>query len=161
MPKKIQLLLKKLYPNSQLPIRKIEDDAGWDCFIHHFVQWNEPDQKLIPFKNDTYPLQPHETIGCALGFASAIPTGYYGHLLPRSGLALKQNLVTVIGTIDAGYRNEWVAIVNNLGVKPVEIKCGERICQLVIRKIVDIELMVTDALPDSVRGLNGLGSSGK
>jgi len=65
------------------------------------------------------------------------------------------------GTIDAGYRNEWGAIVVNLSNEDVVLKKGERICQLIIRKLVDYEFEEVKELPSSNRGLGGFGSTGK
>ena len=65
------------------------------------------------------------------------------------------------GTIDAGYRNEWMAIVVNLSDRPVTLKKGDKICQFIIRKLVDYEIIETDELSVSERGLGGFGSTGK
>jgi dUTP pyrophosphatase len=108
-------------------------------------------------------LKPLERIGCPLGFSTAIPEGYYFKVVPRSGLALWDGLsiVNSPGTIDAGYRNEWMAIVVNLSNKEVILKKGERICQLILSKMYDYKFMETDELPESERGKGGFGSTGK
>ena len=113
--------------------------------------------------DDEYTLQPLERILCPLGFATAIPEGYYAAVVPRSGLALWQGLsiVNSPGTIDSGYRNEWGAIVVNLSKSPVTLHKGDKICQLIIRKLVDYEFEEVETLPTSERGLGGFGSTGK
>lgn len=161
MSEKIQLLFQKLYPTSQLPMRKNPEDAGYDCFVHHFVEYHKSNGLANTIQTPFYILKPQNIVACALGFATAIPNGYYAHLLPRSGLALKEGIMTVIGTIDSGYRNEWNAIVYNMGIEGVKIEIGERICQFILRKMEDIEIKEVNELPISIRGLNGFGSSGK
>jgi dUTP pyrophosphatase len=84
-------------------------------------------------------------------------------VVPRSGLALWEgiSIVNTPGTIDAGYRNEWMAIVINLSNRPVKLKKGDRICQFILRKLEDFQLEVVENLPESQRGLGGFGSTGK
>ncbi|MFX1385459.1 MAG: dUTP diphosphatase, partial [Promethearchaeota archaeon] len=120
-------------------------------------------KELVEIDSETYTLKPLERIGCPLGFATAIPEGFYFKVVPRSGLALWNGLsiVNAPGTIDAGYRNEWMAIVVNLSNEDVVLKRGERICQIVLGKLYDYEFVETEKLPDSDRGLGGFGSTGK
>ena len=131
----IQLLIQKIRENAILPKIANQGDAGADCFISAFKQIIDPDTKqLEELDVEEYSLQPMERIGCPLGFATAIPEGYYAAVVPRSGLALWQGLalVNTPGTIDAGYRNEWMAIVVNLSDRPVTLKKGDKICQFII-----------------------------
>lgn len=140
-------------------------DAGADARIIGFKKIiNENGKKeLVEIDSDTYKLKPLERVGCPLGFATAIPEGYYFKVVPRSGLALWDgiSIVNSPGTIDAGYRNEWMAIVVNLSNRDVVLKKGERICQIILVKVYDYEFVETDNLPDSDRGLGGFGSTGK
>ena len=64
------------------------------------------------------------------------------------------------GTIDAGYRNEWMAIVVNLSNKEVTLKKGERICQIILSKMYNYKFIESNELPESERGLGGFGSTG-
>jgi len=84
-------------------------------------------------------------------------------VVPRSGLALWEgiSIVNTPGTIDAGYRNEWMAIVVNLSNRDVTLKKGDRICQIILGKLHEYEFIETKALPESDRGLGGFGSTGK
>ena len=140
-------------------------DAGADARIIGFKEIiNENGKKeLVEIDSDTYTLKPLERVGCPLGFATAIPEGYYFKVVPRSGLALWDgiSIVNSPGTIDAGYRNEWMAIVVNLSNRDVVLKKGERICQIILAKVYDYEFVETDNLPESDRGLGGFGSTGK
>ncbi|HET9060110.1 MAG TPA: dUTP diphosphatase [Acidimicrobiales bacterium] len=98
------------------------------------------------------------------GIAVAIPPGYGGFVQPRSGLALRHG-VTVLnspGLIDAGYRDELkVLLVNTDPSNPYEVKRGDRIAQLVVKKVEHVHFEMVDELPPSERGLGGFGHSGR
>jgi len=162
---KLIIPFKKTDMDATIPITSKKGDAGADARINGFKQIvNENGKKeLIALDTDTYTLKPLERIGCPLGFATAIPEGYYFKVVPRSGLALWDgiSIVNSPGTIDSGYRNEWMAIVVNLSNKEVILKIGDRICQIILGKLHDYEITEKNELPDSDRGLGGFGSTGK
>lgn len=96
------------------------------------------------------------------GIAMALPEGYEAQVRPRSGLALKHG-VTVLnapGTIDCDFRGEVGVILVNLGTEPFEIARGDRIAQLVVASVTRARIVVSDGLPDSIRGGGGFGSTG-
>ena len=82
---------------------------------------------------------------------------------PRSGLAAKHHITVTNspGTVDANYRGEVKAILYNLGKEPFTIKRGDRIAQMVICKLPEIELQEVTVLSESDRGTGGFGSTGK
>lgn len=96
------------------------------------------------------------------GIAVALPPGYEGQVRPRSGWALSvgMTLLNAPGTIDADYRGEIAVIVVNHGEADVTIARGDRIAQLVVQRVPDVELLVVEALPESARGAGGFGHSG-
>lgn len=96
------------------------------------------------------------------GLAIALPGGYEAQIRPRSGLAARNGLTVLNapGTIDADYRGEIKVILANLGVDPFIIERGMRIAQLVVAPVTRIAWTEVDALPDSVRGASGFGSTG-
>ncbi|MFW9901281.1 MAG: dUTP diphosphatase [Candidatus Thorarchaeota archaeon] len=161
----LSIPIKKLRKELIIPKPSKPGDAGIDARIMGFKKIiHEGNKKqLIEVESDTYTLKSLERIGCPLGFSTAIPKGYYFKVVPRSGLALWDGLsiVNSPGTIDAGYRNEWMAIVVNNSNKEVTLKKGERICQLILSKMYDYNFIETDELPESARGLGGFGSTGK
>ena len=100
-----------------------------------------------------------------------IPTGVYielpenteAQIRPRSGLAWKHG-ITVLntpGTIDADYRGEIRVILINLSNEDYTINNGDRIAQMVIANYIKVELKEVETLNDSVRGIGGLGHTGK
>ena len=97
------------------------------------------------------------------GLYVEIPPGYEIQVRPRSGLALKKQ-VTILntpGTIDADYRGEIGVILINHGLGSVSLEKGERIGQLVLNKVEQIEWEPVSTLTDTSRGEGGFGSTGK
>ncbi|KQQ00566.1 MULTISPECIES: dUTP diphosphatase [unclassified Rathayibacter] len=108
-------------------------------------------------------LAPGERASVGTGVAIALPEGHVGFVVPRSGLAFKHGLtiVNAPGTIDAGYRGEIrVALLNTDASESYRIATGDRIAQLVVVPVVRARFVAVDALPDSVRGTGGFGSTG-
>lgn len=160
----LKLPIKKWRSDAILPKFAQKGDAGADCYINGFKKIGDSQKKeLVELNLEEYTLEPLDRVGCPLGFATAIPEGYYAAVVPRSGLALWEgvSLVNTPGTIDSGYRNEWMAIVVNLSNKPVKLKKGDRICQFILRKMEDFAFEVVEDLSQSDRGLGGFGSTGK
>lgn len=97
------------------------------------------------------------------GLSIALPDGYEAQVRPRSGLALK-NGVTVLnapGTVDSDYRGEIGVILINLGDQPFVISRGDRIAQMVVAPVSQLEFEDAETLADSARGAGGFGSTGR
>jgi dUTP pyrophosphatase len=108
-------------------------------------------------------LSPGERRLVGTGVALALPEGYAGFVHPRSGLAARYGvtIVNAPGTVDAGYRGEiLVCLLNTDPSVPVRISRGDRIAQLVVQPVVRVRFVPGPALPDSVRGSGGHGSTG-
>ncbi len=96
------------------------------------------------------------------GLRVAIPQGYELQMRPRSGLALKHgiSLVNTPGTIDSDYRGEIGVILINLSDEPFTVMPGDRICQMVLSKVPQLQWESVDELPDTDRGDGGFGHTG-
>ena len=97
------------------------------------------------------------------GLHLELPGGFEAQVRPRSGLALKHG-VTVHnspGTIDSGYRGEVGIILFNASAEDYQVTRGDRIAQMVIQKLPEVELVSVEALQDSHRGEGGFGSTGR
>jgi dUTP pyrophosphatase len=107
-------------------------------------------------------LKPLERTLIPTGLFIELPVGYEAQVRPRSGLALKRGLsvLNTPGTIDADYRGEIGVILINLSNEEVTIENGERICQMVIAKHEQAELIQVEVLNETVRGAGGFGSTG-
>jgi len=141
----IELPLKRLDPSIALPSYAREDDAGLDLRAAHDAALESGGRALV-----------------GTGLAVAIPAGFAGLVLPRSGLALSQG-VTVLnapGLVDAGYRGELKVLLINHGAAPVAVRRGDRIAQLVIQRVERVEPIEVVELPASQRGAGGFGSTG-
>lgn len=98
------------------------------------------------------------------GVAVAIPAGYAGLVLPRSGLAARHG-VTVLNTpglVDSGYRGELrVVLVNTDPEADYQVSRGDRIAQLLVQPVEAVAFVLADALPGSERGTGGFGHTGR
>lgn len=97
------------------------------------------------------------------GIKMAIPEGYEVQVRPRSGLALKHgiSMANTPGTIDSDYRGELGVILINLSKEEYIIQPHERIGQLVLNKVAQMEFEVVESLDETERGAGGFGHTGK
>ena len=146
MSQNLPIKITRLSENAVIPAYAYSGDAGMDLRAATHVT-------LAPFERTLIPT----------GLAIAIPDGYAGFVQPRSGLAIKQG-VTVLNTpglIDSQYRGELkVALINLDPSNVFEVNPGDRIAQLVIQKVENVEWCVVDSLDETDRGQGGFGSSG-
>lgn len=142
----MELPFKRLDSEMPLPERAHPGDAGFDLRSAVDVEVRPGERAMVP-----------------TGLAVAIPDGYAGLVLPRSGLASKHGLTlaNAPGLVDAGYRGEIICAVVNLDRQgAVRISRGDRIAQLVIVEAPDLRPSWADELPPSRRGQGGFGSTG-
>jgi dUTP pyrophosphatase len=142
----VRVLVRRLDAGLPLPARAREHDAGLDLYAAEAVTIEPGARALIP-----------------TGIALAIPEGYAGFVLPRSGLALRHGLTALNtpGLVDSGYRGEIKVLLINHDRAAATIARGDRIAQLVIQRVEHADLVEVDELPASERGAGGFGSSGR
>jgi len=141
----IELAFQRLRDDAIVPIRAYPGDAGLDLAAC-----------------DREELGPGERAVVGTGLAVAIPEGYAGFVQPRSGLASRHGIsvVNAPGLIDSGYRGEVrVVLLNTDRTETFVVEPGMRIAQLVVLEVPRLELVETDELPGSERGVRGFGSS--
>jgi dUTP pyrophosphatase len=141
-----ELSFTRVDPEAVLPARAHPGDAGLDLRSAVDVEVGPGERAMVP-----------------TGIAVAIPDGYAGLVLPRSGLASAHGLTmaNAPGLIDAGYRGEVICAVVNLDRnEPVKIARGDRIAQLMLVAVPDLDPVWVDELPSSTRGEGGFGSTG-
>ena len=142
----MEVLVRRLDPEVPLPAYALPGDAGCDLVTTVDVELGPGERALLP-----------------TGLALALPEGYAAFVHPRSGLAARHGvgIVNAPGTIDAGYRGELqVVLVNHDPAEPVRLKRLDRVAQLVVQRVEQVAWRETDALPASVRGEGGHGSTG-
>lgn len=107
-------------------------------------------------------LQPAERVLVPTGLFVEIPLGYEIQIRPRSGLAIKQGItcLNTPGTIDADYRGEIKVILINLSNEPQAIHPADRIAQMVVQKVEQVQWVAVSELSGSDRGSGGFGSTG-
>ena len=128
------------------PAKAHSDDAAYDLR-------SRVDAELPPGRSAAIPA----------GFKMELPVGYEAQIRPRSGLALKHDIMLTNspGTVDAGFRGEVAVIMYNGGKEPFPIRRGDRIAQMVIAKLPEVTLVPAAELADSDRGEGGFGSTGR
>ena len=96
------------------------------------------------------------------GLAVAIPEGYAGLVLPRSGHARRSGVGVVNGPglIDSGYRGEITVLLINHGAEEVAFSRGDRIAQLAVVPVLNVEWTEVESLDETTRGEGGFGSTG-
>lgn len=108
-------------------------------------------------------LAPGERATVGTGVAIALPDGYVGLVVPRSGLAARHGITIVNspGTIDAGYRGEIrVTLLNTDSETSYTVAVGDRIAQLLVMPVSRARFVPVEKLPGTARGEGGFGSTG-
>jgi dUTP pyrophosphatase len=139
-----------------LPVRRLRDDAVLPS------QAYAGDAGLDLAAADGLTIGPGERAVVGTGLAVAIPEGYTGLVVPRSGLAARHGIgkVNSPGVIDAGYRGEVRVVLHNTDLEaPFTVEPGMRIAQLLVVPVPPVQLVEVDELPASERGERGFGSS--
>lgn len=143
-----QLKIKKLSDKVVLPSFATAGAAGMDLRAH--------------LTEGNIAIQPGQRAVIGTGLVIELPDGREGQVRSRSGLAAKNGVVVLNspGTIDSDYRGEVKVILYNTGNEAFWVKNGDRIAQLVIKPVEQVEIIDADAVTDTERGEGGLGSTG-
>lgn len=153
----------KLLPGGKMPEKKSAGAAAWDCYARIKNDWGN----FIDVREATC---------IPLGFALELPPGYHAEIYPRSSTGLKTRLrvPNSVGIIDSDYRGEvkFIAESNDIqvcsgygcsafaSIASVEVKNGDRIAQMLIKKDDDVDIVQVDELSETERGTGGFGSTG-
>lgn len=149
----------KLTDGTPLPCHAKRGDAGLDLT-----------------SRETVTIMPGGTVMVGTGVRAEIPDGFYGCIVPRSGMAAKRGitLANTPGTIDSGYRGEIMLPLHNMAPShvfvdgecvpnwdgKVTIEKGERVAQMIVLRHEVVECIPVDELSESSRGEGGFGSTG-
>lgn len=140
----MEIKLKKLNKNTKIPSYAHPGDAGLDLY-----------------SLEDYNLKAGEMHVFWLGFAIEIPDGFVAQVFDKSSLAVKHKIHTIGGVFDSGYRGEYSVNLINLSKKTYKIEKGDKIAQLIIYPVAQVNFCLTNKLSDSQRGTGKLGSSGR
>ena len=144
----VKVLVKKLNSKAQLPKYKTSGSSGMD---------------LMALIENPIKIKPQESALIATGIAIEIPEGTEVQIRPRSGLAAKSSIsvLNTPGTIDSDYRGEIKIILFNHGKEEFTINNNDRVAQMVLMPILKAEFEEVEDLPETLRGSEGFGSTGK
>ena len=161
----MQIYFRKVRPNAIAPTRAHSWDAGYDLYSCEDISIGPMERKLIP-----------------VGIEIEIPTGCYGRIAPRSGLAVRAGIDVLAGVIDCGYRDEVQVVLQNLNLPEVlfknsrdkrghtntalfgdknrhDIAAGDRIAQIIVEKCYYPAWIEQETLSGQDRN-GGFGSTG-
>lgn len=142
----VDVLIRRLDPDVAVPQYAHPGDAGADLLTTVDVALAPGERAVVP-----------------TGISIALPAGYVAFVHPRSGLASAHgvSIVNAPGTVDAGYRGEIKVLLVNLDPsRPVLLRRGDRIAQLVFQRVEHAIFVEVERLPASGRGAGGYGSTG-
>ena len=144
----VKVLVKKLDSAVKLPEYKTNGASGMD---------------LIAFIKKSIIVKPKTSYLIPTGISVAFSENYEIQIRPRSGLAAKYNIsvLNTPGTIDSDYRGEIKIIIYNHGDTDFNINNGDRVAQMILSPVIKMELEETNDLPETIRGVEGFGSTGK
>lgn len=140
----MSLKVKKTSPDAQLPTRGSDGAAGYDL------------QSI-----ESCVILPGKRAVVATGLSFELPSGVYGRIAPRSGLAVKHGIQVGAGVVDADYRGEVKVVLFNHDNNPYVIKPGYRIAQLILERCETPEVEEIFDSSDTARGQGGFGSTGQ
>jgi len=139
------LNVKRLVPNAVLPTRGTPGSAGYDLY-----------------STDGFIIMPGHRVVVTTGVSVELPSGTYGRIAPRSGLAVKHGVDVLAGVVDPDYTGELkVVLVNTDLRRAFMIRPGYRIAQLILENYTSAEVVEVPYIPDTNRGNAGFGSTGE
>lgn len=142
-----KVLFKKLRTNAQAPVYQTAGSAGAD--LHACIE-------------SELEIDVGQTVLVPTGISIELPEGTAGFIMARSGLATKKGLAPAnkVGVIDADYRGEIIVALLNHSTYSQRIAPGERIAQLLIMPVFQVDFIESALLNDTQRGSGGFGSTG-
>lgn len=140
----LQVIFEKLDSTAILPTKGSTHAACWDVY-----------------SPDKYNISRDKVTVVSTRLRVKIPTGYMLHIVPRSGLAVKNGIITMAGIIDSDYRGELDVALYKVTSQRYKIKAGDRIAQLQLHPVPEWECVEGEVKNDTDRGEGALGSTGR
>jgi len=164
-----QLFLEATHDTFTVPLRATKHAACWDIHANitgrTITSYARNNTKVIASDpKDYFNLFPGERAMIPTGFKMTTEPGYCIKIYPRSGTALKYgvNLINNIAVIDRDYAHEVFILLHNNTDNLFIVKHGDRIAQLAVEKVIDIQMTVLDKLPEiESNRTGGFNSTGK
>ena len=139
---------KRLNDLAKIPTRGSKFSAGYD---------------LYAATDKDIQIPPHATVKIGTGLAMDLPSGYFGAIVARSGIATKRGLrpANALGVCDEDYKGEYIVALHNDTTETKTVQAGERIGQLILLPYQTIDFKEVDELHDTERSIGGFGSTGE
>jgi dUTP pyrophosphatase len=137
-----QVKINKLNSSAIVPTRGSIKAAGYDLYA-----------------TENYILKPGERKLFKTGLSMEIPSGLYGRIAPRSGLAYKHGIDVLAGVIDEDYRGEIGVILINFGNEDKAITANDKIAQIIFENYTEVDFKESVKLEETTRGSGGYGST--
>jgi len=150
-------------PNPTIKLLRIRPKDNADIPLPRYMTPHSAGMDIYAAVKKDIVLEKGEIALIPTGFAMAIPEGFEAQIRPRSGLAVKHGigLINSPGTIDSDYRGEVMIPAINLGNKKYTLKRGDRIAQMLIKRVYHARIEVVEQLDKTVRNTGGFGHTGK
>ena len=140
----MQLPVKKFHPDAKLPAYAHQTDAGMDLFTVEDFTLRPGEHRIVP-----------------TGVGFAVPVGYAALTWDKGGVALKRHIKVMGGVFDSDYRGELLIGLTNLGKEPQTFIVGDKIAQIIIQAIENVDLVEVEEFDETARGEGRFGSTGK
>lgn len=152
-----------MHPGPSIDFLRLDPDKNKDIPLPRYMTAQSAGMDVCAALDADLLLDPGRIVLVPTGFAMALPDGFEAQIRPRSGLAVEHGIsvVNAPGTIDADYRGEVKIALINLGPRPVTLKRGDRIAQMVIQRVYQARIEIVDRLDDTGRNVGGFGHTGR
>ena len=147
----------------KLQIQALSEKIGREIPLPYYATEGAAAVDLHACIDEAVTLPPGGRALLPTGLAAAIPVGHVGLLAVRSSMGIRHGvtLSNGVGVIDSDYRGQVHVGLHNLSGEPYTVQPGDRVAQLMVVPVAAPEIEVVDALPETVRGAGGFGSTGK
>lgn len=147
----------------ELKIKALSPKIGKEIPLPYYATPGAAAMDLHACMDESVTIAPGQRATIKTGIAIALPdAGYVALVFARSGLSRKFGIApsNCVGVVDSDYRGEIMVCLTNSGQEPYTIHPADRIAQLAVMPVVQAEITLVDALPDTQRGAGGFGSTG-
>ncbi|MEE8479975.1 MAG: dUTP diphosphatase [Desulfobacterales bacterium] len=140
----------------------IDPDKNTDIPLPRYMTPQSAGMDICAALENELELEPGKITLIPTAFAVAVPKGFEAQIRPRSGLAVKHGIgiINSPGTIDSDYRGEVKIAVINLGEKSYTFHRGDRIAQMIIKRVYQAEIKLVEKLDETKRNTGGFGHTG-
>ncbi|MBW1835419.1 MAG: dUTP diphosphatase [Deltaproteobacteria bacterium] len=148
--------------NPTIEFLRLNPKSDKDIPLPRYMTHHSSGMDICAAIEDNLALDPGAIALIPTGFAVSIPEGFEAQIRPRSGLAIKHgiSIINSPGTIDADYRGEVKIALINMGDVPYTIRRGDRIAQMVIKRVYHATLKIVEKLSETGRNTGGFGHTG-